>query len=149
MKQTIYLDTSVPSAYFDERNPERQELTKKFWKKLDRFDVLISTLVVREINKIKDEDKKKALFDLLKEARPLVIDEECEQLADEYIARGILSEKNRDDAVHIAVASVNAIDYLVSWNFEHIVKVKTRKLVELVDIEKDYKPIEILAPAEL
>jgi hypothetical protein len=70
-------------------------------------------LVVQEINKIKNNTKKKLIFDLLKDVRPLVVDEECEQLAGEYIAREIFSKKNRDDALHVAVSSVNAIDYLV------------------------------------
>lgn len=149
MKQTIYLDTSVPSAYFDDKSPERRELTKQFWKKLEKFNVFISTLVVKEINQINDEAKKKSLFHLLEGVRPLNIDEECEYLADEYVNKRIFSEKNRDDALHIAVAVVNAVDYLVSWNFEHIVKVKTRRMVEVIDAEKNYKSIEIIAPPEL
>ena len=63
--------------------------------------------------------------------------------------RGIIPKKYVDDAVHIAVAVVHAIDYLVSGNFEHIVKVKTRRMVGVVDAERGYQPIEIIAPPEL
>ena len=149
MKQTIYLDTSVLSAYYDERNLERQKLTREFWKKLAAFDVLISSLVLSEIEGLKDDNKKRLLLRLLEGSEALTIDDESEQLAREYVSQGIIPKKYVDDARHIAVAAVHAIDYLVSWNFEHIVKVKTRRMVGLVDAERGYQPIEIIAPPEL
>ena len=149
MKQTVYLDTSVPSAYYDERNLERQKLTREFWKKLAAFDVFISSLVLTEIEGLKDDNKKRLLLRLLEGSEALTISDECERLAREYVSQGIIPKKYVDDARHIAVAVVNSIDYLVSWNFEHIVKVKTRRMVGRVDAEKGYKPIEIIAPPEL
>ena len=149
MKQTIYLDTSVPSAYYDERNLERQKLTREFWKKLATFDVFISSLVLTEIEGLKDNNKKRLLLRLLEGSEALAISDDCERLAHEYVSQGIIPKKYVDDARHIAVAVVNSIDYLVSWNFEHIVKVKTRRMVGLVDAEKGYKSIEIIAPPEL
>ncbi len=149
MKQTVYLDTSVVSAYYDARNPERQKLTREFWGKLKGYQVLISALVLTEIGKLKDSTKKGKLLKLLEGAEELFVNEECQRLADEYLEKGIIPTKYRDDAVHIAVAVVHSADYLASWNFEHIVKVKTRRMVGLVDAEKGYKPMEIIAPPEL
>lgn len=149
MKQTIYLDTSVPSAYYDERNPERQKVTRDFWNKLPEYSVFISSLVLTEIEKLKDDKRKKNLLQLLEGTEELAVNDECNRLADEYVSHGIIPDKYRDDALHIAVAVVNSMDYLVSWNFEHIVKVKTRRMVGLIDSEKGYKPIEIIAPPEL
>lgn len=54
-----------------------------------------------------------------------------------------------DDALHVAIASFNEINYLISWNFEHIVKVKTRKLVNFVNVINGYREIEIISPQEL
>lgn len=149
MKQTVYLDTSIVSAYYDARNPERQKLTREFWGKLKGYQVLTSALVLTEIGKLKDSGKKGKLLKLLEGAEELPVNEECQRLADEYLEKGIIPKKYRDDAVHIAVAVVHSTDYLVSWNFEHIVKVKTRRMVGLVDAEKGYKPMEIIAPPEL
>lgn len=53
------------------------------------------------------------------------------------------------DSLHTAVATYYEIPYLVSWNFEHMVKVKTRKLVNSVNILQGYKEIEIVSPQEL
>ena len=106
-------------------------------------------MVLSEIEDLKDDNKKRLLLRLLEGSEALTIDDESEQLAREYVSQGIIPKKYVDDARHIAVAVVNSIDYLVSWNFEHIVKVKTRRMVGLVDAERGYKPIEIIAPPEL
>jgi len=148
-KQTIYLDTSVFSIYYDDRDPALQSLTKKFWEQRNTFDVFISDIVVNEIQQTKDLKKRDALIQLTEGTQNLTVTDECESLADEYISRDIIPKKHRNDAVHIAVAVINSMDYLISWNFEHIVKVKTKRMVGLVDLERGYKPIEIIAPPEL
>lgn len=74
---------------------------------------------------------------------------EADSLAREYVARGVFPERYLDDAMHVALASVNGIGYLLSWNFRHLVKVRTRRLVALINTMKDYQPVEIIAPPEL
>lgn len=54
----LYIDTSVPNAYFDERNPERQDTTKRFWLKLKDYQVFISDLVIAEIQVVKLKTKR-------------------------------------------------------------------------------------------
>lgn len=53
----IYLDTSVPNAYFDKRNSLRKEITRSFWRRLDEYEVFISNLVLEEINDIGDKEE--------------------------------------------------------------------------------------------
>lgn len=86
---------------------------------------------------------------LVKGVSVLDLDEEANMLAQEYIDRGIFPEKYRSDANHIAVAVINGIGYLCSWNFTHLVKVNTRREVNLVNALKGYGQIEIIAPPEL
>ncbi len=66
-----------------------------------------------------------------------------------YIKRGIFPEKYTSDANHIAIAVVSGIDYFASWNFKHLVKVNTRREVNLVNALLGYQQIEIIAPPEL
>lgn len=61
----------------------------------------------------------------------------------------IFPAKYRDDALHLAIASVSGMDYLLSWNFEHLVKVKTKDMAKRVNTSKGYKNIEIISPLEL
>ena len=66
-----------------------------------------------------------------------------------YIDKRIFPAKYIDDAIHVAVTSLNNIGILLSWNFSHMVKVKTRRMVALVNAEKSLLPVEIISPPEL
>ena len=60
-----------------------------------------------------------------------------------------MPEKYISDAEHVSVATVNRMDYVCSWNFRHLVKVSTRREVNLVNALQGYGPVEIIAPPEL
>lgn len=79
----------------------------------------------------------------------LPLTDEVKVLADRYIEEKVIPEKERNDAVHIAVASINNLDAIVSWNFEHMVKFKTRREVQGINALMGYKPIEICSPLEM
>ena len=77
------------------------------------------------------------------------ISKEAEELAEIYVKQGIFPEKYFDDALHVALASVNQIGVLLSWNFTHLVKLKTRRMVSIVNLSKNIMPVEIASPPEL
>lgn len=144
----VYLDTSVISALFDSRTPERQTLTQELWETLDKYEVFISETVLEEINDAPSPLNQNLLKAITK-FKVLKITDEVKVLANDYITGGIFGEKYSEDALHVALASVNGINYLLSWNFKHLVKVKTRRLVSLVNAVKEYPPVEIITPPEL
>jgi predicted nucleic acid-binding protein len=144
----VYLDTSVISALFDERTPERQQLTKLMWNTLLNYDVYISDIVLAEIDAVSDI-LKPVFLKTIDDFGVLKLNPEIENLANDYVKQGIFPEKYYDDALHVAIASVNRIGILLSWNFKHLVKVKTRKLVALLNSINNYQPVEIIAPPEL
>ena len=148
IKRKIYLDTSVISALFDSRTPERMELTKASWETINNYNVYISELVVDELRAAPVE-KRKQFMDTISKYTVLNITKEAENLANDYINEGIFPEKYIDDALHVAIASINDIRYILSWNFKHLVKVKTRRMVSLLNTKLDYPTIEIIAPPEL
>jgi len=149
-KPKVYLDTSVPNAYFDEKNPYRQEVTRQFWLKLKEYQILISDLVIREIKATGNKKLREKLLELVKNFDLLSTkSKEIRMLAEEYVSKGTIPVKHIEDAVHIAVATINSADILVSWNFEHIVKLKTKREVNAVNVLLGYKPIEIVEPAML
>ena len=145
----FYLDTSVPSAYYDNEKPERQEQTKEFWKNLKNHEVLISELTVDELEQVEDDDFKKKLLNLVSKYKVLKINKKVEDLAEEYIKEKIVPGRFKNDAIHIAVAVINNVEFLVSWNFKHLVNIKTRQMVNLVNAKNGYENIEIIAPPEL
>ena len=149
-KETLYFDTSVVSAYYDARAKERQEATINFWKNIaPNYKVFISEITVSELEDTKDETLKNRFKNLIKDISILKLDKKVRALANAYINHGVFPEKYIDDALHVAIASYHDIFYLISWNFEHLVKVKTRKTVNLVNIIEGYKEIEIISPQEL
>jgi len=148
-KIRVYLDTSVVSALFDDRNPERQDLTKRFFDEIESFKVYISEVVLAEIDAIKDAQLKGKLRDTAVSFEVLSIDEETRKLANEYVRHGAIPSEYLEDALHIAISTLNGIDYLLSWNFRHIVKVKTRRIVNMVNLSLSYPDLKIATPAEL
>ena len=150
IKPKIYLDTTVPSAYFDDRTPDRQRLTKQFWTgRLPDYECVISTIVLMEILDTPDAERRNNINGLIDNFEVLEFEEEALELAQEYIKRGIFPEKYTSDANHMAIAVVNGIGYFASWNFKHLVKVNTRREVNLVNALQEYQQIEIIAPPEL
>ena len=148
-KEKLYFDTSVPSAYYDGRTKERMELTREFWDKVGSYELYVSTLVLDELNQVVPMNLKDNLLKLVDKCIILKLDDEVEDLAEAYVKAGILPQKYFNDALHIAVAVVNGVNFLVSWNFKHFVNVKTRQMVNLVNLKEGYGVIEIIAPPEL
>ena len=108
------MDTSVPSAYYDEEKPDRQELTKEFWKKLRHYRVVISRVTITELEDTKDLSKRKKMLNLVSEFEIIETTPAVEELAQIYVDNGIVPVDFKDDALHIALCTLGEVDYLVS-----------------------------------
>jgi len=149
IKESLYLDTSVISNYFDTRDPMIHQFTREFWAKLPKYRPLISRLVRTEILQA-SEPVRQQMLDLVVDFELAPILPETQELADAYVAANIFSAKQYNDAIHAAVATTTQVDYLVSWNFRHLVRVKTKRTIPLVNSSKGYsKYIQIIAPSEI
>ena len=148
-KLRLYLDTTILNFLFADDSPEECRLTQKFFKQIKSFEVSISEVVLREVYRC-EQPKQKKLLDVIDRYDLEVFNftEEADQLAEIYIKKGIIPVKYRDDANHIAVASLNNCDVL-SWNFQHIVKIKTKREVSVINLHKGYNAIDIYTPREV
>lgn len=151
-KMKVYLDTSVISYLMQENVPEKMADTKQLWEmfKDGKFDVYLSTVTLREIDKC-SEPKKTQLIDRLNEIQFTTLDitEDITNVARKIIEMGILTQKSFDDCQHIGAAVVNECDCIISWNFKHIVNVKTIRGVKAITNLEGYKMIEIWNPSVL
>jgi len=145
----LYLDTSVVSALFDDQNPERQGLTRSFFDIQEQFDVHVSELTLAELDRTPDADLGQNMRETVSEMSVLEITDEVEELAMEYVSKGAVPETYPEDAMHIAVATLNGMDFLLSWNFRHIVRRKTRDVVDMVNTLRGMRHVTIATPAEL
>jgi len=148
LKINIYLDTTIISALFDKRTPERMSQTLHFWEHIDEYNVFISELVIDEI-KGASQPLQNEMLEKVSKFTLLPVTEEVHYLAKKYIENEIFPEKYTADALHTALASINQISILLSRNFTHLVKVKTRRMVALINAIYNYNPVEIIAPPEL
>ncbi|NLI94145.1 MAG: type II toxin-antitoxin system VapC family toxin [Peptococcaceae bacterium] len=151
-KLKVYLETTIFNFFYADDAPDKRDDTIKLFKEIAerKNEAYTSYAVVNEINKASDETKQK-LFRLFNEYPVAVLDEgeEVDKLADIYIAEGIIPLKYRDDAVHIAMATITGMDIILSWNFKHIVKRKTVIMVNLINTREGYKNIDIYSPSEV
>ena len=145
----IYLDTSVISALFDRRSPEIMKWTQEFWKMIEKYEVYVSDVVVTEIQETPDVELKENMSKALRDLSQLEVDENAEKLSMQYVRYGAVPPRYRKDALHIAIATVNHIEILVSWNYRHIVRRKTKEVIRMVNSLYNYPLLEIVATPEL
>lgn len=151
-KLKVYLDTSVISYLHQEDSPEKMQDTLKLWKnfKNQEYEVYISDIVINEIAAC-TEEKLNILMDYLNQIDYHIIetDEDTVELAEKFIDFGILKKKSFDDCRHIASAILAGCDIIISWNFKHIVNVKTIRGVKVITTLEGYKDLLIFPPSVL
>ena len=149
MKLRVYLDTSVFSAYFDNRVRDRQRETEAFWARRQEFDLATSELGRDELRQASDPVQRRRLLGLLRGFTVLAVTEEMKQLGQRYVSEGVFTATMLNDALHVAAAVISRQDVLLSWNFRHLVNRRRRAKVNDVNVEAGLPTIEILAPSEL
>ncbi len=148
-KPKIYLDTSVLSAMFDNKNPERKNLTQMFFKQTENFQIFISDLTLTEIERTVNVQLKRKLQKLANEFNLVETNEDVEWLAEEYIRQEAVPKGYSEDVYHIALSVINEMDYLLSWNFRHIVRKKIIDIIRMVNTLHMLKQMEIMTPPEI
>lgn len=135
MRRKVYIETSVAS-YLTAR-PSRdlvvaahQEITVEWWTNhRQRFDLYISELVLREASKGDPEAAARRIAQL--SGIPLLpIDEAVQDLARSFVSRRIVPEKVVEDALHVAVAASQGMDFLLTWNCRHIANAEVIEKLE-------------------
>jgi predicted nucleic acid-binding protein len=147
MKQRLYIDTSVFGGYFD---IEFSEFTIPLFDRIKNgeFILLFSNVTQEELESA--PLKVKELVNGLKAEYTefLEILDEATDLASEYIAEKVVGQTSFSDCLHIALATIHRADYLISWNFKHIVNVQRIRGYNAINIKNGYKQLEIRSPRD-
>lgn len=149
MRLRIYLDTSVFSAVYDERAPDRRAETEEFWRRRDQFELATSELAREELERTPDPGRRTNLRQLLNGITVHPVSTEMKTLAARYVDAGTFTGVTYNDALHVAVAVLAGENVLVSWNFKHLVNRRRRAQINEVNISLGLPTIEIVAPPEL
>ena len=143
-KTSLYIDTSVFGGYYDDVfERDTRFLFSKI--KENEYDVFISDLTISEL-KNAPQNVKNLLKDI--EYRFVEATQECKDLAEKYINEKVVGATSRDDCLHIATATINNVDILVSWNFKHIVNVERAKGYNFINFQNGLGQLVICSPKD-
>ncbi len=147
MQQRFYIDTSVFGGHFDE---EFAEHTIPLFDRLrnDEFILLFSTVTQDELVNAPENVIKLVKSIKTESTEFLETTVEAIDLASEYINEGVVGKTSFADCLHIALATINKADFLISWNFKHIVNVQRISGYNSINIKNGYKQLEIRSPRE-
>ena len=154
IKPTVYVETSVISYLTalpsrDSLVLSRQVATQQLWNEyFDNFAFIVSNIVVGEIRK---GDKKEAQRRLkaIADFRILEKTPAADNLTQLLLDSGAVPQNSRSDAQHISIATVYSLDYLISWNFKHIVNETKRQHIDQLCRTAGYTPTNICTPSNL
>ena len=147
MRHRIYIDTSVFGGYFDE---EFSEHTIPLFERLknNEFTLLFSTVTQDELESAPEKVKNLVKSIRTESTEFLEATDEVIDLATEYITEKVVGHTSFADCLHIAIATISRADFLVSWNFKHIVNVQRIRGYNSINIKNGYKQLEIRSPRE-
>ena len=150
-KLRVYLETMMFNYYFDTERDGHAD-TVKMYEAIGsgEYNGFTSRYVTYELQ-MSSEPKQSAMLALIEKynINVLEIDEESDRLSSVYIREGIIPAKYGLDSAHIASATVNNLDCVLSFNFEHINKLKTKEMTALINLREGYKGIIICTPMEV
>jgi len=157
MRPRLYLETTLFNYYFleDPRRAEDIEATHLLFDQVKQglFEPYVSDLTIAELEKCPELTLRKKMFNLIKqyEIESIWLEDfsQCEQLSDKYIKAGAIPLSKRNDALHIAWATLGLTDILVSWNQEHIVRFNTQTIVKTINAIEGLPEIVINTPKEV
>ena len=150
-KPKIYLETTVFNYYFDADRDGHTDTVKLFEEiKAGKYEAYTAIYVTDELIKA-DEPKRSNMLNLITEHNIIVLpaDAEAEQLADIYVNEGVIPASKQYDAFHIAIAAINELEYIFSFNFQHINRIKTKEMTSLINSRQRYKSVTIATPSEV
>ncbi|MCL1931252.1 MAG: hypothetical protein FWF55_05510 [Treponema sp.] len=148
----LFLETTVFNFYFEGKQGQKQTAAIRLFEAIaqGRYEAYTSEAVMKEI-KDASAEKAEKMEALSKEYIKDVIQPspEAERMADIYVKKGIIPLKFRTDALHIATAVVNELDFVVSYNLGHIVKTKTMIGTGFANLREGYRQIGLSTPTEV
>jgi hypothetical protein len=153
MKPSVYLETSVISYLVSRPSRDlvvaaHQQVSQEWWLTRTRYELFTSQLVVQEARAGDPEVAARRLV-VLEEASILKVTLDAERLARVMVERGAVPASAIADALHVAIAAINGLTYLVTWNMTHIANAGSRGKLEAVCRAEGIVPPLIATPEEL
>jgi len=145
---TLYLDNSVLGGYFDS---EFEEATRRLWRMADAGECrFVASVVTQQEAALAPPEVVKLFARVFPDDSVLLeLTSRAEELAQAYLAAGVVSPKYVDDARHVAIATTHGIGVLVTWNFRHLANYRREAGFNRINLENGYPAIRITSPLEI
>ena len=154
MNQTVYVETSIPSFYFESRGGSqmlaRREWTREWWELAKWKDALVtSAVVIAELNETSDIPKQQQMISLLDALPRLPYADEIDSIAQVYFSHKLMPLGSGGDAHHLALASFYRCDMLATWNCKHIANPNKTDHIRMVNSALGLHTPQLVTPFEL
>jgi len=151
MKKTVYIETTIPSYYFNERKSIRTfvEITKQWWQNERlNYDIWIFEEVLDELNAGNYPNKGQVLeFSIHLPILPP--DKSIVEVAQIYLDNYLMPQVLKGDAIHLACASFYKMDFLLTWNCNHLANANKRQHLRRINTRLNLSTPDIVTPLEL
>jgi len=144
----VYLDTSVPSAFFDTRWPHRLHITRLIFSEAAvEYRLALSEVTLAELESTPDPIRRREMLKLVSEFPVYPLAQISRRLSLSFVRFNLVPASKVEDAQHLAIAVEYGFDFMVSWNFSHMVTAKTQKRLPIVSAQQGYfKQLPIVSP---
>ena len=150
-KLRLYLETTVFNYYFDEDRPGHEDVLRLFEAiEAGKFEAYTSNYVVQELEQA-PEPKRASMLALIEKYKLEIVNTspKVRQLGELYVEKGIIPASHLLDSLHVAIASVYELDCVISYNFHHINRNKTRIMTASINKDEGYNGIMIITAEEV
>ncbi|MCK4798081.1 MAG: type II toxin-antitoxin system VapC family toxin [Spirochaetes bacterium] len=151
MKKDVYLDTTIPSYLFDNRESLKYpiDITKKWFEnEKDNFNLWISNETIAELSE-GNYPRKNEILDFISKIEVLPLEKQIIEIASIYLENYLMPQNLKGDAIHLAYASYYKIDFLLTWNCNHLANANKKQHIRIINTKLNIGIPEIITPLEL
>lgn len=151
MNNNCYIETTIPSFYFDTRNDciLRHEITQEWWNsQRQHFHCFTSIFTLFEVQN-GDYPNKESVIALTKSIELLSFAEEIDEIIEVYMTNFVMPQNALGDAAHLAVASYHSMDYLLTWNCKHLANASIYDHIQKINLKLGLITPMIITPEQL
>jgi hypothetical protein len=151
MRKSVYLDATIPSHYYDERESiiGLIKITRKWWKsERNKYKLFVSDATISEIQ-TGIYPNREQVVSLIRGIDSLPVNRDIEEIVAAYIKEFVMPKKKHGDAYHLAIASYYKVDFLMTWNCDHLANANKKLHIAVVNMRLGLFVPEIVTPMQL
>lgn len=151
MRKAVYFDSTIPSYLFDKRESIRlhSDITQKWWQEESKnYDIFVSLETIVELNK-GNYPQKDQILEFINKLEKLEPNPQIRNIVAVYLENTLMPRDELGDALHLAYTSFYKIDFLLTWNCNHLANANKKQHIRILNTRLNLFVPEIITPLEL